>query len=144
MSPKKVNCRCFTCVNVPYHVSNEIVKLNGIVFKSKPMKIENPKIKPKKGHSNTRFLETVLIKFCKNNKPTINIFSHIINSKQHIYLLYNHLTSKTLSLKVNMLCIKKTTKIETSSTAKVSKASQKNELLLTVPGESSYKDTFIT
>ena len=48
-----------------------------------------------------------------------------------------------------MLCIKETTKIETSSTAnenqkEVSKASQKNELLLTVPGERSYKDTFIT
>ena len=47
MSPKKVHCRCFTCVNVPYHVFKEIVKLNGTVFKSKPVKIEDAKIKPK-------------------------------------------------------------------------------------------------
>ena len=47
MSPKKVHCRCFTCVNVPYHVFKEIVKLNGIVFKSKPIKIEDAKIKAK-------------------------------------------------------------------------------------------------
>ena len=33
--PKMGNSRCFTYVTVPYHTYNEIVKLNGVVFKSK-------------------------------------------------------------------------------------------------------------
>ena len=45
--PKMGNSRCFKYVTVPYHAYNEIVKLNGVVFKSKPMKIEDAKIKPK-------------------------------------------------------------------------------------------------
>ena len=32
---------------VPYHVQKKIVKLNGVDFKSKPIKIEDAKVKPK-------------------------------------------------------------------------------------------------
>ena len=32
---------------MPYQVYKEIIKLNGVVFKSKPIKIEHAKVKPK-------------------------------------------------------------------------------------------------
>ena len=49
LSPKKTpgNSRCLAYATVPYHVYKEIVKLNGVVFKLKPIKIEDAKIKPK-------------------------------------------------------------------------------------------------
>ena len=100
MCPKTSNCRYFAYITVPYHVYKEIVKLNDVIFKSKPIKIEDAKVKPKTSHSNTKFLETVLIQYCKSNKPTINNISRSISSQQHIYLFYNHHTRKTLSLKV--------------------------------------------
>ena len=37
-----------------YHVYKEIVKLNDVIFKSKPIKIEDAKVKPKTSHSNTK------------------------------------------------------------------------------------------
>ena len=40
-TPKRV------ILDVPYHVYKEIVKLNGVVFKSKPIKIEDAKVNPK-------------------------------------------------------------------------------------------------
>ena len=43
--PKMGNCKCFAYVTVPYHIYKEIVKLNSVVFKSKPIKIEDAKIK---------------------------------------------------------------------------------------------------
>ena len=45
--PKTDNSRCFTYVTVPYHLYKEIIKLNGVVFKSKPVKIEHAKVRPK-------------------------------------------------------------------------------------------------
>ena len=45
--PKTGNSRCFAYVTVPYHVYKEIIKLNGVVFKSRPIKIEDAKVKPK-------------------------------------------------------------------------------------------------
>ena len=45
--PETGNSRCFAYVTVPYHVYKEIIKLNGVVFKSKPIKIEDAKVKPK-------------------------------------------------------------------------------------------------
>ena len=45
--PKTGNSRCFAYVIMSYYVYKEIVKLNGVVFKSKPIKIEDAKIKPK-------------------------------------------------------------------------------------------------
>ena len=45
--PKTGNSRCFAYVTVPYHVYKEIIKLNGVVFKSKPLKTEQAKVKPK-------------------------------------------------------------------------------------------------
>ena len=39
--------RCFAYATASYHVYKEIVKLNGVVFKSKPMKIVDNKITPK-------------------------------------------------------------------------------------------------
>ena len=53
--------RCFAYVTVPYHVYKEIVTLNGVIFRSKPIKIEDAKISQKQGHSNTKFLGTVPI-----------------------------------------------------------------------------------
>ena len=47
MCPKTGDFRCFAYVTVPYHVFKEIVTLNGVIFKSKPIKIEDAKIKPK-------------------------------------------------------------------------------------------------
>ena len=44
---KTGNSRCSTYVTVPYHVYKEIVELNGVVFKPKPKKIEDTKIRPK-------------------------------------------------------------------------------------------------
>ena len=44
---KTGNSRCFVYALVPYHVYKEIVKLNGVVFKSKPVKVEDTKLKPK-------------------------------------------------------------------------------------------------
>ena len=45
--PKIGNSRCFAYVTVLYGVCKEIVELNSVVFKSKPIKIEDAKIKPK-------------------------------------------------------------------------------------------------
>ena len=41
------NSKYLAYVTVPYHVYKELVKLNGVVFKSRPIKIEDAKIKPK-------------------------------------------------------------------------------------------------
>ena len=41
---KKGNSRYFANANVPYHIYKEIVKLSGVVFKSKPLKIEDRKL----------------------------------------------------------------------------------------------------
>ena len=52
-------------------------------------------------------MEKVLIQERKNTKPTVNNISYNISRQQHnIYLFCNLHTSKTLFLKVNMLCIK--------------------------------------
>ena len=40
---KTGNSRCFAYVTVPYHVYKAIIKLNGVVFKSQPIKIEDAK-----------------------------------------------------------------------------------------------------
>ena len=45
MCLKTGNSRCFACVTVSYHVYKEIIKLNGVAFKPKPIKIEDAKIK---------------------------------------------------------------------------------------------------
>ena len=47
MWPKTGNSRRFGYVTVPYHVYKEIVKLKGVVFKSKPVEIENARVKSK-------------------------------------------------------------------------------------------------
>ena len=47
VGPKTGNSRCFTYADMPYHVYKEIVRLNGVVFKSKPLKIEDAKVRPK-------------------------------------------------------------------------------------------------
>ena len=44
---KTGNSRCFAYVTVPYHLYKEIIKLNGVAFKSKPIKIEDAKVKSK-------------------------------------------------------------------------------------------------
>ena len=46
--PKKGNARCFAYVTVSYHVYKEIVKSNGVVFRSNSIKIKDAKVKPKK------------------------------------------------------------------------------------------------
>ena len=45
--PKTGNFRCFAYVTVLNHVNKEIMKLNGLVFESKLIKIEDANIKPK-------------------------------------------------------------------------------------------------
>ena len=57
--PKTGISRCFAYVTVPYHVYKEIIKLNGVVFKSKPIKTEHAKVKPKT--RSQQFLEIVII-----------------------------------------------------------------------------------
>ena len=59
--PQTGNCRCFVCVTVPHHLYKEIVKSNGVVFRSNSIEIEDAKVKPKKGHSNKKFLQTIII-----------------------------------------------------------------------------------
>ena len=46
MCPKTGNSRFFAYVTAPYHVYKKIIKLNGVVFKSTPIKIEDAKVKP--------------------------------------------------------------------------------------------------
>ena len=46
MSPKTVNYRCFTYVNMSYNVYKDI-KLNDVAYKSEPINIDNAKVKPK-------------------------------------------------------------------------------------------------
>ena len=47
MCPKTGNSRYFAYVTVAHHVYKENIKLNGVDFKSKPIKIEYAKVKPK-------------------------------------------------------------------------------------------------
>ena len=39
--------KCSAYVTGPYHICEEIVKINDVVFKSRPIKTEDAKIKPK-------------------------------------------------------------------------------------------------
>ena len=118
-----------------------------VVFKSKARKIEDAKIKPRKGHSNTKSLEIVIIQQSKNNKPNINNISRNISSKLHtIYLSYNHQTSRKFNVLKSQYAMHQRGQLKSKYQAqqkenkeKVSKMSQENESLLNVPDERSYK-----
>ena len=53
--PKKGNSKCCTYVTVLCHIYKEIIELNGIAFKSKPIKMDNAKVSQRQGHHNTNF-----------------------------------------------------------------------------------------
>ena len=63
--PKTGNSRRFAYVTMTYNVYKEIIKLNGVAFKSKPIKINNAKVKPKtrsqqykiSGHSSNSIMQ---------------------------------------------------------------------------------------
>ena len=151
MCPKTGNFRCFAYVTVPYHVYNEIIKLNGVVFKSKPIKIEDAKVKPKirsqqykiSGNSYNPITQKQQTDHqqhqSQHQQPTAQHLPILQSpNQQNSVLKSQYAMHQREQLKSNHQDQQKGNKKE------VSKTNQENESLLTVPGDRSYKETLIT
>ena len=151
MCLKTGNSRFLAYVIVPYHVYKEIIKLNGVVFKSKPIKIEDAKVKPKtrsqqcktSGNSYNPIMlkqQTYHQQHQSQCQQLAAQYLTILQSpnQQNSALKSQYAMYQREQLKSNHQDQQKGNKQE------VSKTNRENESLLTVPGERSYKETLIT
>ena len=148
--PKTGNSRCLAHVTVPYHVYKEIIKINDVVFKSKPIKIEDAKVKPKARSQQYKISENSYNPLVQKQQTTDQQYQSqyqqpaaqhlpILQSpnQQNFVLKSQYAMHQREQLKSNHQDQQKGNKKE------IFKTDQENESLLTVTSEMSYKETLI-
>ena len=129
-------------VTVPYHVYKEIVELNDVVFKSKPIKIEDAKIKPKTRSEQNKIAgkssNTIMQKQQTNNQQHQSQYQQPV--AQHLPIL--QLPHQQNSLLKSQYAMYQREQLKSKHQAQ--QMEHEKEVSKTVPGERCHKDTIIT